>query len=503
MATKSEGSIRASGLLAALTWAAGPALAQLPTAGHLEGTVTQRVRTHSVTSASIEAVRLEPEPTVSFRIAPDERGRFRLESIPAGRYLIQLASATLDSLELAMPASELTVEAGTTAHADLSLPLGDVLRDAVCAGVKLGRGRAAVAGRALNADTDEPLANAQVVVAWTETRVDRKTLRTTGQERVGTVRTGARGEYRLCGVPTDRWLSIQLQQAGRVGGLARVTVSDEEGAVVRNLSLSLLTAPTVAALDSLETLSQLLGADRSREDSLAVARLGGTASVTGIVRAPDGQPLADAEVRVASAGFLTTTGSDGRYSMGGLPAGTQLFYVRRLGYTTVEGDVELRAGRNVTHDVAVKRLVALDSVRVVAQRGRFGDFDRNRRTNFFAEFLTSAEIERNHPQQITDLIFRLGGFSISGFGPDARVISNRASHRNGACTEANVVIDGAEHATANFLSVERIYGIEAYRDDVTAPAGLDARCGLIVLWTKEYHAKRSGTPSDSSAVSPP
>ena len=499
MAIKSVASIILVGVLGA-----HGARAQATSAGHVEGTVTERVSSHSVKNASIEAVRLEPEPAVSFRVAPDERGRFRLESIPAGRYLIQLASATLDSLELALPASELKVEAGTTAHADLALPLGDVLRDAVCAGVKLGRGRAAVAGRAFDADTDEPLANAQVVVAWTETRVDRKTLRPTRQERAGTVRTGARGEYRLCGVPTDSWLSIQLQHAGKVGGLARVTVSDEEGAVVRNLSLSLLTAPTAAALDSLETLSHMVGADRSREDSLAVARLAGTASVTGIVRAPGGQPLADAEVRVASAGFLTTTGSDGRYSMGGLPAGTQLFYVRRLGYTTVEGDVELRAGRNVTHDVAVKRLVELDSVRVVAQRGRFGDFDRNRRTNFFAEFLTSTEIERNHPQQVTDMLFRLGGFTISGFGPDAKVIANRASSKNHYCTEANVVIDGAEHASANFLPVERIYGIEAYRDEVTAPAGLDARCGLIVLWTKEYHAKRSSAaPTDSSAVSPP
>ena len=221
------------------------------------------------------------------------------------------------------------------------------------------------------------------------------------------------------------------------------------------------------------------------------------------MRSPEGRPLADAEVRVASAGFITSTGSDGRFSLGGLPAGTQLFYVRRLGYSTVEGDVELRAGRNVTHDVSLTRLVALDSVRVVAQRGRYGDFDQNRRTNFFAEFLTNAEIERNHPQQVTDVIFRMGGFAISGFGPDAKVISNRASAKNHYCTEANVVIDGAEHATANFLPVERIYGIEAYQDEVTAPAGMDARCGLIVLWTKEYHAKKTGAaPSDSSATIP-
>ena len=504
MAIKSVASIALGGSMAALFCAAQPARAQGTTAGHVEGTVTERVSSHSIKNASVEAVRLDPEPTVYFRVAPDERGRFRLESIPAGRYLIQLGSATLDSLELALPASELKVEAGFTTRADLSLPLGDVLRDAVCAGVKLGRGRGAVAGHAINADTEEPLANAQVVVAWNEMKVDRKTLRPTGQERSGTVRTGARGEYRICGVPTDSWLSLQLQDSGRVGGLARLTVSDEEGAVVHNLSLSLRTAPTVTVLDSLEEMSRVAGYDRAREDSIVALRLAGTASVSGIVRGQGGQPLADAEVRVASAGFIATTGSDGRFSLRGLPAGTQLFYVRRLGYTTLEGDVDLRADRTVMHEVELKRLVALDSIRVVAQRRRYGDFDRNRRTNFYAEFLTSTEIERNHPQQVTDLIFRLGGFSIQGFGPDAKVIANRASAKNAYCKEANVVIDGAEHATANFLPVERIYGIEAYRDEVTAPAGLDARCGLIVLWTKEYHAKRSSAaPTDSSAVSPP
>ena len=503
MATTFVASITLGGAMAALCGAVLPARAQTPAPGHVEGTVTERVSSHSVKNASVEAVRLDPEPTAYFRVAPDERGRFRLESIPAGRYLIQLGSATLDSLELALPASELKVEAGTTTHTDLSLPLGDVLRDAVCAGVKLGRGRAAVAGRAIDADTEEPLANARVVVAWNEVKVDRKTLRLARQERTGTVRTGARGEYRLCGVPTGSWLSLQLQHAGKVGGLARVTVSDEEGAAVRNLSMSLRTAPTIEVLDSLETMSRSVGSDRAQEDSIAGLRLAGTASVSGIVRGEGGQPLADAEVRVASAGFIASTGRDGRFSLRGLPAGTQLFYVRRLGYTTLEGDIELRADRTMTHDVALKRLVALDSIRVVAQRRRYGDFDQNRRTNFFAEFLTSTEIERNHPQQVTDLIFRLGGFTISGFGPDAKVIANRASSKNHYCTEANVVIDGAEHATANFLPVERIYGIEAYRDEITAPVGMDARCGLIVLWTKEYHAKASApTPSDSSASEP-
>jgi len=498
MATSSAVHAFTSALAGLLLCAAGVSSAQLPLPGHVEGTVTERVSTHSVKNAFVE-----PAPAVSYRVAPDERGHFRLDSIPAGRYLIQLGSATLDSLELALPASELQVQSGVTAHADLALPLGDVLRDAVCNGVKLGRGRGAVAGRAIDADTEEPLANVQVVVAWNEMRVDRATLRSTRLERSGTVRTGSRGEYRICGVPTSSSLSIQLQHGGKVGGMARVVVSEDEGAVVRNLSLSMLTAPTMSALDSLEAMAREVGIAHAREDSIAATRLAGTASITGVVRGLGGRPLADAEVRVANAGFIATTGDDGRFSLGGLPAGTQLLYVRRLGFATVDGDIELRAGKNVSQDVALRPLVSLEAVRVVAQRGRYGEFDHNRRTNFFAEFLTSTEIERNHPTQITDLISRFGGFSVSGFGPDTKVISNLASRKNLSCTQANVVIDGAEHAGANFLPVARIYGIEVYRDEITAPAGYDAKCGLIVLWTKEYHARRPGAaPSDSSAAGP-
>ena len=99
--------------------------------------------------------------------------------------------------------------------ADFALPAGAALRDAVCRGVTFIVGKGVVAGRSVDADTDEPLPSARVVFSWREVIVDKATLATSRAERGGSVETGPRGEYRICGVPPGSWLSLQLQHAGR------------------------------------------------------------------------------------------------------------------------------------------------------------------------------------------------------------------------------------------------------------------------------------------------
>ena len=237
----------AGAVLVVLACAAGRADGQAARVGRLEGTITERARTRSTASASIELVRIDSEAGVAFRSRPDKGGRFHLDSLPDGRYAVQLSSTTLDSLDLVLPLNELHIIAGQTVRADLALPGGTAMRDAVCSGAVLGKGEGVVAGHATNADTDQPLAGATVVATWTEVNVDRATLVTTSQRRAGTVTTGPRGEYRLCGIPTGNWLSIQLEQGNRSSAVTRVTVSDEEGALVRNLSISPRSAAHISA----------------------------------------------------------------------------------------------------------------------------------------------------------------------------------------------------------------------------------------------------------------
>ena len=464
-------------VLSALFCVANMASAQATPVGRLEGTITERMHSGALRTASVEAVRLDPEPAISFRATPDDRGHFHIASLPAGRYMIQLASATLDSLELALESREVRVVAGQTVQADFTLPAGVALRDAVCHGPSLGNGRGVVAGRGIDADTEEPLHHAKVVVAWRELTVDKATLYATRVERGIIVETGPRGEYRLCGVPTGSLLTIQLQHADRAGGVARLMVSDDEVAVVRNLSLSVRTAPMISTLDALATADPL-GANSSP--------VIGTATVTGTVRGGAGQALADADVRIADGPPVAITDSSGRFTLNGLPAGTQLLIVRRLGYSSTEADVELRAGKTVTRDVQLVSVTSLDSVRVVAERNRYSEFEYNRKSNLFGRFLTSAEIGRRKPTELTDLFVQLGGFAVSGNGADATVMSNLARQQHPDCKESNVVVDGIPRAGVNYVPPSQVAGIEAYRDGTTAPAPYRSDCGLIVIWTKHY-----------------
>ena len=265
----------------------------------------------------------------------------RRVALAPGRYLIQVTAPVLDSLELALPSRELRVAAGESVRADFELPFGSTLRDAVCAGLTLDKGKAVVAGKAIDADTDAPIADGDVVVSWSALAVDRASRAIASQDHATRVRTGARGEYRLCGVPTDTWLTLQLQHSGRGGAAVKVSVTEEEGAVVRNLSLSGSGAATLAALDSAERAAPAPDGD-STETEL---RLTGTAAVSGIVRGPGGQPLVNAEVRVRDAAPSALTSETGRFVLSQLPTGTQVMLVRHLGYELTEIPVELRQAR--------------------------------------------------------------------------------------------------------------------------------------------------------------
>lgn len=384
---------------------------QTPRVGRLEGTVTERARSRPLGSASIEVVRIDSDSPSSYRSTPDNGGRFHIDSLPDGHYAVQLSSATLDSLELVLPLNELEIVAGRTVRADLVLPGGTAMRDAVCHGAKLGKGEGVVAGRATDGETTSAIVDATVFVTWMDITVDRATLVTSTQRRGGMVLTGPRGDYRLCGVPTGSWLSIQLEQASRSSSVTRVTVSDDEGAVVRNLSLNPREAPPVA-LDS--------AAARARSTDIAARP--GTAS-TG-----DG------------------TG----------PA---------------------------------QRAVTLDSVRVVAPRSRYAQFEYNRRTNLFGKFLTADDIGRSSATELTELFGGLGGFAVAGHGADATVLSRLAKAQHPACRESNVVIDGIPRAGMNYLSPSQVAGIEIYRDGATAPGPYRGDCGLIVIWTKRYRPR--------------
>src|SRR6476646_10410355 len=118
--------VRIATLVASLGYAA-PLVAQQTTSvapagmGRVQGTIRETMRPRSVRDASITLARLEPEPSVSFGTKPDAKGHYQLDSLPAGRYMIQLSHRVLDSLELALPAEEVVILPGRTSEVPFAL----------------------------------------------------------------------------------------------------------------------------------------------------------------------------------------------------------------------------------------------------------------------------------------------------------------------------------------------------------------------------------------------
>ncbi|HEU4722431.1 MAG TPA: TonB-dependent receptor [Gemmatimonadaceae bacterium] len=461
--------LRRAATVVAMLLLAGPLRAQTAP-GRLEGTVTDSVHARGLQGANVLAIRVDPAPGHSAGATTDARGRYRIDSLPAGRYMVEITSAILDSLEIILPPREVTIAPGRATRADFGLPSGRTLRAAACPGVSLARGRGAVVGRVLDADTDAPLAAARVVVAWREVAVDRSTLQVTAADRTGDVDTDSLGRYRLCGVPTDEWIHLQVQQRGRAGSEIRLLVPDSAGVVVRHLSLSATSSRPVA--------------DSAVAADSAPTPLTGTAAVSGVIRGVGGLPLGDAQVRVVGARGVVVSDARGRSALGDLPSGTQVLEVRRIGYLLAQQPVELRGGRSVSQDVRLQRIVTLDSIRVLARRSRYREFEEHRKRSGFGTFLTEEDIERRRPFESSDLFHVMPGFRVSGYGLDATVTSSRGvTSLSGPCA-VNIVIDGMQRQDINLIHPSSIGAMEVYRPGGPAPVQYDSRCGLIVIWTK-------------------
>ena len=67
------------------------------------------------------------------------------------------------------------------------------------------------------------------------------------RERTASATTDTKGRYGLCGVPTDTWLSLRLQPAGRAGPVIRALIDDTLGIAVRYLSFDMSTARPAAS----------------------------------------------------------------------------------------------------------------------------------------------------------------------------------------------------------------------------------------------------------------
>ena len=437
----------------------------------VEGRVRDSLPGHTLDSALVQLVRLEGGTGALTSVRTRADGRFRFDSLAAGRYAVSFSTDFLDSLALVVPDRLVDVPDGARIEITLATPSAATLRAAACPGTPLARGRGAVVGAVTDAATERPVPAAMVVVAWSDLTVDRRTLRATRIPRTGMASTDASGRYRLCGVPADVLLQLQVQRDSATSSAVEVMVSDSIGMVRQDLSL-MMSTPRIAAVSD----------TGGRGGAMPLAS--GAASVTGVARGAGSRPLADVDVRIAGVPGSARSDSLGRYLLAGLPGGTQMLEARRLGYVMLRVPVQLRDGRVATQDLQLVRIVTLDSIRIVAQRARYPEYERHRKSGW-GTYLDEAEILRRNPFRTSDLLRMAPGFRVERQGLEEVVVSTRSRYGRGSCAP-NVVIDGMQRAALEMVHPSAIAAMEIYPSSSVVPVEYAGQspCGAIVIWTR-------------------
>ena len=466
------------GTFVVLTLALAPHVkAQGNPVGRVEGVVFDSVHARPLAGARVAAVGTGGRSDVLRAATSDSAGRFHIDSLPAGQYAVGFETPLVDSLEIVLPPRAVTIDGGRSTTLRLAMPSAAKLRAALCPGVTFGVGVGVVYGHVVGAETEAPLADATVALQWRELAVwdaaGSKKLRPVTSQRSTSVTTDAGGWYRACGVPTGTWLSLQLQQGGRVGPVLRTRVDDTLGIAIRHVSLS-----SSAMRDTSE-----IAADGT------TAPLVGTATLTGTVRGTSGQPVPWAEVHVQGARSTGMSDAQGSFTLSGLPAGTHELEARRIGYEIAAASVELRSGATTSSDVLMRRVVTLDSIRVVATRTRYPEFAEHQKHSLGGRFIGPEQILRRHPVRTSDLIRAFSNFVVETRGSKTLVLSSRGG--SGRPCVVNIVVNGfaawgddPDAVTVDDVHPNEVGAIELYRQGGMAPPEYDHGCGAVAVWTK-------------------
>ncbi len=390
------------------------------------------------------------------RTTTDRRGRFEFSDVAAGEHTVAFHAPWLDSLGL--PALERRISVGSDrrpVEVVLATPkLGDFQR--VRCGAELEAGQGILLGDVWAAD-GRPRPSIPVAARWTETRIGQGQL---DRALVATVdTTTASGMFILCGVPRDAEVSMRVGEDDAASG---------------------------------ELLVSLDGLPVRRRDVV----IGGTEAtiiVRGLVRAPNGTPLANVAVSViGDSARRAVTDVQGRFTIAGMPQRSTQIVLRAIGYQPELAAIDPLRGEVELPDVTLRRAareIATVTVTGAPMTVRRLEFEQRRMYNPGGRFLTDEDLARLPVVTFNAVRERVarssvdeGSFKLERNGapcsPMNYVDGQRVGRVRGRDQKGN--LEGGEQAEW----FQRAKRIEIYRA-AFAPAQFTDfdGCGAVVIWT--------------------
>lgn len=262
----------------------------------------------------------------------------------------------------------------------------------------------------------------------------------------------------------------------------------------------------VAALALLAALPALAGAQwadpaRANRPGAQAPRVNGV--IDGVVSDTALRAVAFAEVAILRTDIKLQTNSLGRFRFYDVPPGQYLLIVRRIGFRPVSSIIQVNARDTLRLSFTLEPAIrALDSVIVLESTAtpKMLAFEARRRQGI-GFFLTEQEIQKRNLPVAADYLRLAPSISLAP-SPNASGISDLVaiSKREGgsifgdgagACA-MQIVVDGVPMPPRFPLELlptpREIAGIEVYDGPATVPPqfnGLDRRCGMVLIWTKD------------------
>lgn len=458
-------------------------------AGAIVGVIRDSLAGRPLAEATVQLVAPGPTHEVVRTTRSARDGRFVLDAVPPGRFVLGFLHPVLDTLGIEAPVRAVEVRAGDSVRVDLAVPSARGVRAAACRGNgAVGDPPAALVGTVRDAHDRTPVAGAVVEATWLEYDVARQSV---SRRRAGAAdTTAADGRFALCDVPRGGALALRARAARDSTAIVELEVPTA-GLLRRDLYVGSARA-TVARVAGAGAAAAKRAGENPLEQALdSVVILTGDGRLQGRVRAgPRGRPLEGVIVGL-ELGATTRTSASGEWSLAGLPTGTRNLEVRRVGFYPVRIPVDVVPGAPPVEVALAEFEAVLDTVRVRASRWRLQDtgFEERRRSGA-GRYLTTTDLLATPVIFTSDVFLRIPGMRVDRTMLGGRALSMRGAF--GRCAPA-VYIDGmwmrnlAADDIDAFVSPDEVAGIEVY-SGAFVPAqfqeGLGG-CGSIVIWTKQ------------------
>lgn len=448
----------AAGLPGALAAQQRPGGALLPV-GELSGVVWD-----SLSATALAGSRVWIEGTM-LNAVTDGRGRFRLDSVPAGARRLLFSHPDLDSIGFPQFGRRIQVSAGAAIVADLAVPSLATIATGLCNAPLPAPEPGAepvgiVFGSVQVAGSTTRLAGARVEVSWVRLDFTDGRLVDLGRSALN-VRSDSLGNFYVCGVPTRRMVAVAAATAASATGRLDVLVG-ERRVLRQDLHVALDTAMT---LDS-------------------AGRLAGRAVVTGEVRSTTGAPLPGAQALVDDAGEPARSDGRGRFVLRDLPAGTHMLMVRAIGYGAARFPVHLAAGDTLRVSATLRGVTLLDTLFVTARRtGLVGELTERLRVGEAGHALFGEQLR--NATQVSAALLLLPSIDVLDDGRNMAIATMMGSRR---CA-AHVWIDGLRSDAVELRSLQprTILAVEWFPRGSTVPVRYQPpsfdHCGVLLVWT--------------------